>query len=87
MKNITVKVDDETYRKARILAAERETSVSALVREFLSEMTSGPTEEEREETRRAAFQKLWDLADARDKDKPGRAGPFNREEIYEERLR
>lgn len=87
MKNITVKIDDETYRKARILAAERETSVSAMVREFLDEMTSAPTREEREEKRRAAFQKLWDLADARDKDKPGRAGPFKREEIYEERLR
>ncbi|MFN3233379.1 MAG: DUF6364 family protein [Alphaproteobacteria bacterium] len=35
MKNITISVDDETYRKARIVAAERETSVSALVREFL----------------------------------------------------
>jgi len=35
MKNITVTVDDETYRRARILAAERETSVSAMVKEYL----------------------------------------------------
>ena len=37
MKNITVSVDDETYRRARIKAAERDTSVSALVRGFLIE--------------------------------------------------
>ncbi len=35
MKNITVSIDDETYRQARIKAAEQGTSVSALVREFL----------------------------------------------------
>lgn len=35
MKNITVSVDDETYRRARIKAAEHDTSVSALVKEFL----------------------------------------------------
>jgi plasmid stability protein len=35
VKNITVSVPDEVYRQARILAAERNTSVSALVREFL----------------------------------------------------
>jgi hypothetical protein len=36
MKNITVSVDEETYRLARIKAAERETSVSALVKQFLT---------------------------------------------------
>ena len=35
MKNITVSVPDDIYRRARIRAAERDTSVSALVREFL----------------------------------------------------
>lgn len=35
MKNITVSVDDETHRLARIRAAELETSVSALVRNYL----------------------------------------------------
>ena len=32
MKNITVAVDEETHRLARIRAAELDTSVSALVR-------------------------------------------------------
>lgn len=36
MRNITVSVDDETYRLARVRAAERETSVSALVKQFLA---------------------------------------------------
>lgn len=35
MKNITVSVDDATYRGARIRAAELDTSVSALVRDYL----------------------------------------------------
>ncbi len=35
MKNITVSVDEETHRLARIRAAELDTSVSALVRDFL----------------------------------------------------
>ncbi|MCY3952323.1 MAG: hypothetical protein OXG69_07220 [bacterium] len=35
MKNITVSVDDATYRRARIRAAELDTSVSALVRDYL----------------------------------------------------
>jgi hypothetical protein len=35
MKNITVSVDDETYRRARVKAAEQDTSLSALVRQFL----------------------------------------------------
>lgn len=89
MKNITVKIDDETYRRARVLAAERETSVSALVREFLESLSAesqATTEEARLAARRQRLQKLWEMADARDKDKPGKAGPFNRDEIYEERF-
>jgi plasmid stability protein len=47
MKNITVSVDDETYRRARIRAAEQETSVSALVKRFLSELASSESDYER----------------------------------------
>jgi post-segregation antitoxin (ccd killing protein) len=38
MKNITVSVDDTTYRRARMKAAERDTSISALVKQFLNEL-------------------------------------------------
>ncbi len=38
MRNITVSVDDETYERARTLAAEQGTSVTALVRGFLKNL-------------------------------------------------
>ena len=47
MKNITVSLDDETYRRARMIAAHRDTSVSALVKRFLVDLASGETEFER----------------------------------------
>ena len=45
MKNITVSVDDDTYRMARIRAAERATSVSALVKSYLLQIACGGTAE------------------------------------------
>jgi hypothetical protein len=47
MKNITVTVDDEIYRRARIKAAERDTSVSALVKHFLMELAVAESDTER----------------------------------------
>ncbi len=47
MKNITVTVDDQTYRKARIKAAEQDTSVSALVKHFLAEFAAGESDTDR----------------------------------------
>ena len=46
MKNITVTVDDETYRRARIKAAEQDTSVSALVKRFLGDLAADESEAE-----------------------------------------
>lgn len=37
MRNITVSVDDDTYRRARIRAAEQDTSVSAVVKRLLAQ--------------------------------------------------
>ena len=47
MKNITVSVDDETYRRARVKAAERETSISALVKHFLIKLAEEESSSER----------------------------------------
>ena len=47
MKNITVSVDDEVYRNARMKAAELDTSVSALVKRYLMELGAGETEFQR----------------------------------------
>ena len=39
MKNITVSVPDDVYRNARVAAAQRDTSLSALVVAFLEQMS------------------------------------------------
>lgn len=47
MKNITVSVPDEVYRRARIRAAETGTSVSALVTDYLVSVSQSREEFER----------------------------------------
>jgi post-segregation antitoxin (ccd killing protein) len=47
MRNITVTVDDATYKRARIAAAELDTSVSALVKTYLEKLASRETETDR----------------------------------------
>jgi plasmid stability protein len=47
MKNITVSVEEDVYRAARVRAAELETSVSAVVRDFLQSFARGETDFER----------------------------------------
>jgi plasmid stability protein len=47
VKNITVSLPDEVYRRARIRAAARDTSVSALVREYLVSLGDQEPEFER----------------------------------------
>ena len=42
MKNVTIALDDETHRKARIRAAELGTSLSALVKTYLAALTDAP---------------------------------------------
>lgn len=39
MKNITVSIDDDLYRQARMKAAEQSTSISALFKNFLVRLT------------------------------------------------
>ena len=56
MKNITVSVDEEIYRLARIKAAEEGTTVSALVRNYLMGLCQGESREQR-------FQRLQKLQD------------------------
>ena len=47
MKNLTVSLDEETYRRARIIAAERDTSLSALVKAYLTELGASESEAKR----------------------------------------
>jgi plasmid stability protein len=47
VRNVTVSLDDEVYRRARVKAAERDTSLSALVRDFLISLGEEETDFER----------------------------------------
>jgi plasmid stability protein len=52
VKNITVSVPDEIYRQARVKAAARDRSVSALVREFLTSLDLTDAESDFDRRRR-----------------------------------
>ncbi len=76
MKNITLAIDDEVLVKARVVAAQKKTTVNAMVRDFLSEITS--RDEKRDEARKQLLQ-LMDKSE-------GRMAPdwkFDREETHE----
>ena len=74
-KNITLAVDENVLKQARILAAERHMSLSAMVREYLNSLL----EKERfvDEARRA----LLKLIDETDADMGG--GHWSRETAYD----
>ncbi len=77
MKNITVSVDDETYRKARIRAAELDTSVSAMVREYLASVTRREDEFTRLERMEQSVRERIKAFDGGDR--------LSRDELYEKR--
>ena len=91
MKNITVSVDEETHRLARIRAAELDTSVSALVRHYLRSLVSGTRrgpvsklqgEETETERRRRMLREV--IADIRTASSGFRAADnLSREELYD----
>jgi uncharacterized protein (DUF4415 family) len=78
MKNITLAIDEDVLAEVRKIAAERETTVNALVREYLAELAK---QRDRSAKARAELQRLSEQSQAR-------LGPdwkFNREELYAER--
>ena len=88
MKNITVSVDEDTHRLARIRAAELDTSVSALVRGYLRSLagSGGETRVATEiETplarRRRRLREVFADFDARS---VGVSERLTREELYDE---
>jgi hypothetical protein len=56
MKAVNLTIDERTWRAARKLAAERDTSVSALAREALQHLTK--TDDRREEARRRILEMI-----------------------------
>ena len=70
MKNVTVSLPDDVYRRARIAAAERDTSVSGLVREFL--VSLGKEETDFERRKRLQDEVLASIKEFRASDRFGR---------------
>jgi len=82
MKNITVSINDEVYRRARRKAAEHNTSVSQLVAEYLRKLSQD------EELRAERTKKLEELFASQDRGRRRKpVGRLKREEIYGRGLR
>lgn len=78
MANLTLSIDDDVLRRARIRALEQGTSVNALVRRYLEGYAGAPS-------RRAMDRFLEFTADLHASS--GRGGrTWTREDVYEERL-
>ena len=45
MKNLTISLDEESHRAARLTAAERDTSISGLVRDYFRTLRPGAQDE------------------------------------------
>jgi len=82
MKNITLTVSDEIYRRARSKAAEHNTSVSRLVAEYLRSLSK---DEELRAERNKLLDELFEKQDRARRRKP--VGHLKREEIYGRNLR
>ncbi len=67
MRNITVAVDDQTYTRARVRAAQRGASVSALVRGFLNDLAETETVFDRLKREEAELREQISRFDASDR--------------------
>ena len=56
MKNVTIALDEKTLRDARRIAAERSTTLNALIRDFLERLTA------RESHSRSARRRIAELS-------------------------
>lgn len=80
MTNLTISLDEEIIKEARVRAIREGTSVSAKVREFLQQYASEQPAASREQQKEAA-KKILEMADTH---ASGLGGwKFNREELYD----
>lgn len=79
MTNLTITVDEQVLKRARMRALQEDTSVNAVLRHYLEEY-SGVRQERREAGRR-----LLELAKSSGAGSGGKGLP-KREELYEEKL-
>lgn len=76
MANLTVTIDDDLLRRARIRALEQGTSVNALLRTYLENYADAGE-------RSRAVQEFLDLARSSTAGAPGNRRTWTREELYE----
>ncbi len=79
MTNLTITVDEHTLKRARMRALQEDTSVNAVLRDYLEEYSGVRWE------RREAGRRLLELARNSGAGSGGQ-GLSRREELYEERL-
>ena len=79
MTNLTITVDEGTLKRARMRALEEDTSVNAILREYLEDYA------DRRQERREAGRRLLEAA-RNSRASSGGKGLPEREELYEERL-
>lgn len=79
MTNLTITVDEGTLKRARMRALEEDTSVNAVLREYLEDYA------DRRQERREAGRRILEAARNSRASSRGRGLP-KREELYEERL-
>lgn len=75
MPNLTLAIDEETLRRARIRALERGTSVNAVVREFLERFAEN-------ESRRVALEEFLELSEAAEASSGRDGRGWSREDLY-----
>lgn len=80
MANLTLSVDDQVLRRARIRALEQGTSVNALVRTYLAEFAG-------ENPAAEAVQELLEMTEDLDAGSGAEGRAWTREELYRERTR
>lgn len=83
MKNLTLTLPDDIYRKARSKAAAADVSLSRVVQDWLKLWA---VQDSSREALAARLDALFAQSDARDRKKADSAGPFGRDELYAGRL-
>jgi len=83
VKNLTLTLPDDLYRKARSKAAAADISLSRVVQDYVRRWVR---DEPAREELTARLDALFADSDSRDRNKRGSAGPFGRDDLYARRL-
>jgi plasmid stability protein len=79
--NLTLVIDDDTLRRARIRALEEGTSVNAVVRDYLERFADA------HERALSGRRRVVEIAHSRAAGTAGAARTWTRDEVYDERTR